>query len=132
MAGLEVTPESPSCSISFSRPPLRRKSRDRKSSQTDWPRSRNSSRGFLIMAPPQGDLRFGRFDNVLRGEAEFLHQIVDRRRGAESAHPNGSTARPHIPVPSQGRGGLDSDPGLHPRGQHLIPTGLALTLEQLP
>src|SRR5215467_3359954 len=121
MAGLEVTPASPSSWISLSRPPARRKSRERKSSQTDWPRSRNSSRGFFAMISPEGDLCFGRFAHVFRRKAELLHEVVDRRRGAESVHPNGSTLRADIPVPAQDGASLDRDPRPDRGGQDLVP-----------
>src|SRR5689334_13917139 len=120
MAGFEVTPASPSSAISLSRPPARRKSRERKSSQTDWPRSRSSRSGFFAMMSPEGDLCFGRLGNVFRRKAELLHEVIHRRRSAESAHADGSTARAHIPVPANGRGGLDSDPGLHRGRQYLV------------
>src|ERR1700757_4301099 len=119
MAGFEVTPASPSSALSLSRPPARRKSRERKSSQTDWPRSRSSRSGFFAMMSPEGDLCFGRLGNIFSGEAEFLHKGVDRRRGPESAHPDGSTAHADVPVPSDSRGGLDGDPRRDRRRQHL-------------
>src|ERR1700731_3200172 len=132
MEGFDVPPGSPASCISFSRPPARKKSRERKSSQTDWPRPRNSSRGFFAMISPEGDLCFGRLAHVFRRKAELLHKVVDRRRGAESVHPDGSTLTPDIPVPAQDRGSLDGDPRLDRGGQHLVPIARLLPVEQLP
>src|SRR5215467_14169665 len=132
MAGLEVTPASPSSWISLSRPPARRKSRERKSSQTDWPRSRNSSRGFCAMISPERDLCLGRFGNVLRREAELLHKVVGRRRSAESAHPDGSTLRADVPLPADRGGSLDRHPRPDRRRQHLVSIARLLPVEQLP
>src|ERR1700737_1627562 len=72
--GFDVTPLTPSVSISFCRSPLVTKPRARKSSQTDWPGFSSALTGFMMSVSVraglfQGSRTFGR-------EAEFCQQVV--------------------------------------------------------
>src|ERR1700757_4249233 len=51
--GLDVTPLTPSLSISFLKSPLAMKPRARKSSQTDWPWVSRDLTGFMVVLSDQ-------------------------------------------------------------------------------
>src|ERR1700738_988958 len=99
--GFEVTPLTPSLSISFCRSPLRTKPRARKSSQIDWPWFSSALTGFMMPCS------ISRFPHFLAG-GEIL-STGPGRPGGQYAHAPGITplttyrSRPNPPF----RGGFD-------------------------
>src|SRR5258708_33205999 len=70
--GFDVTPLTPSLSISFFRSPLAMKPRARKSSQTDWPCFSSSLTGFMMPC----SVRAGGFQQLFWPQAELYQQTL--------------------------------------------------------
>src|SRR5258706_7712647 len=100
MEGLDVTPESPSSSFSFFRPPSAMKRRERKSSHMAWPCSCNAVSGFTFDFLMLFDLLLRGGKHLRGGEAEMFKKGLIRRRGAEAFHGGPGTSWPPIAVPA--------------------------------
>src|SRR5882762_11006292 len=88
--------------------------------------------GIFSLAFRLSNLFLGRGDDVLHGEAEMFLKILQRRGGSEAAHADAVARHADVARPSECRGHLDGDAGLHPGWQYGIPVGLILFFEQLP
>ena len=71
-------------------------------------------------------------EHLLRREAEFRHQILDRGRGAKGVHADLGAARADIAIPADHRALLDRHARRDVGRQHAVAIGLVLLLEQLP
>src|SRR5262249_35871341 len=83
-----------------------------------------------LVAVPR-NLFAGRLHHMVRGEAEFLQQALERGRSAERVHSDHGAVPADIAVPADRRRLLDGDPGPNGIRQHCLAIGLVLLLEEL-
>src|SRR5882762_11429467 len=76
---------------------------------------------ILSLAFRLSNLFLRRGDDVLHGEAEMFLKVLQWRGGSEAAHADAVARHAHVARPSECRGHLDGDAGLHPGWQDGIP-----------
>src|SRR2546426_2586170 len=70
--------------------------------------------------------------HVLRGEAEPLPEILERRRSPEAPHSPETSPGPDVAIPPLADGGLDREARRKSRRKDKVPVVGGLSLEQLP
>src|SRR4029077_18517287 len=91
------------------------------STQRPWPSSCSFCVGFMWFLSLSSlrsfdpgralDRAAGRLGDLVRGEPELVHHLLQRRRAAEGVHTHHCTLRTYPPVPAEGRGLLHRYPG---------------------
>src|SRR5271156_1264061 len=78
------------------------------------------------------DRAAGGLGDLVGGEPELVHHVLQRRRAAEGVHTHHCTLGSYPPAPAEGRGLLHGHPGADGRWQDLVAVGLVLAVEELP
>src|SRR5215471_14408646 len=112
--------------------PLFSRSRLTKSSHGDWPYSVNSFSGLAIgLLLLAGKLRLGSRVDVVFGETELDHQLLERRRRAKGVHADDGAVKAGVARPAHCRRLLDRNAAAAVRRQHRVAVRLVLLFKHL-